>query len=103
MISQRQLELALKKQRLQYRCAEQRRELVRGLVPLMPVFAVAETVRRGAHWVRTHPAISAGLAAAIIVAKPRMAMRWVQRAWLAWQAWRKLRLLTTPGQPRRTG
>lgn len=99
MISQRQLELALKKQRLQYRCAEQRRELARGLMPLLPAFALAETVRSGVRWAREHPALSAGMLVAIIVAKPRFAMRWARRAWLTWQAWCKLRQMTSTEQP----
>ena len=91
----RLLELALKKQRLQYRSAEQRRELARGLMPLVPVFAVADTARSWARRVREHPAISMGVVVAILVAKPRMVVRWARRTWWAWQAWRKLRLVTT--------
>ena len=104
MNTQRQIELALKKQRLQFRCAEQRRELAQGLMPLVPAFALAETIRNGARWVREHPAISAGVLAAFFVAKPRVAVRWARRAWLAWQVWRKLRLqVMASGQPPQAG
>lgn len=104
MNSQYRLELALKKQRLQFRCVEQRRELAQDLMPLLPVFAFAETVRNGTRWVREHPAISVGVLVAIFVAKPRFALRWARRAWLAWQGWRKLRLLvTTQEQPPQAG
>lgn len=103
MISHRQMELALKKQRLQYRCAEQRRELARGLAPLLPVFALAETVRSAARWIQGHPAISAGVLVALCAARPHAAARWARRAWLAWQAWRRLRLATGTSRPPQVG
>ena len=99
----RLLELALKKQRLQYRSAEQRRELARGLMPLVPAFALVETVRSWARWVREHPAISAGVLVAIFVTRPRSAVRWARRTWWAWQTWSKLRLMTTTRQPPQAG
>lgn len=99
-MNNRQLELALLKQRLQYRSAEQRQELARGLKPLVPALVIAEAVRSGARWVREHPAISTGLLVAIAVAKPRVAARWARRGWLAWQAWRKLRLMGSQASSR---
>ena len=99
----RLLELALKKQRLQSRSAEQRHELAQGLMPLVPFFAVAEKARSWARWVSEHPAISAGVLVAIFATRPRIAMRWARRTWWAWQAWRKLRLMTTARQPTQAG
>lgn len=91
MSSNRQIELALKKQRLQYRCAEQRREIARHLRPMIPYFAIAERVRGGSRWVREHPAISIGVLLAFCAAKPRLAVRWARRVWVAWRGWRKLK------------
>ena len=85
----RLLELALKKQRLQFRSAEQRRQLVESTAVLMPVFSAAEYCRSGIRWVRDHPAVTVGALIALLVAKPRMALRWGRRAWLVWLAWRK--------------
>jgi hypothetical protein len=85
----RQLELALKKQRLQFRSAEQRRQLAASAAALTPVFLVAEYFRTGVRWVRSHPAITVGTLVALFVAKPRLVFRWGRRAWLVWLAWRK--------------
>lgn len=95
-MNNRLLELALQKQRLQYRSGEQRQELAKGLKPLASVFSVAEAVRGGVRWVHEHPAISTGVLVAIIVARPRIAVRWARRAWLAWQVWRKVRRMGSP-------
>lgn len=99
MNNQRQLELALKKQRLRYRCAEQRQALARELAPLATVFSVAEAIRGGVRWVGEHPAVATGLLVAVVVAKPRAALRWARRGWLVWQFWRKLRQMSAPPKP----
>ena len=88
-MTQRQLELALKRQRLQFRSGEQRGQLAESAVALAPVFLVAEYCRTGIRWVRDHPAVTVGALAALLVAKPRLVFRWGRRAWLVWLAWRK--------------
>jgi len=85
----RQLELALKKQRLQFRSAEQRQQLAESAVALAPVFLAADYCRAGVSWVRNHPAVTVGTVVALLVAKPRLVFRWGRRAWLVWLAWRK--------------
>ena len=85
-----QHKLALKKQRLLYRCDEQRRELKRNSASLVAAFSIAETLSGGVRWARGHPLLIAGLMATVVVAKPRRALRWVRRAWLAWLTLRRL-------------
>lgn len=86
----RVLELALKKQRLQWQIAAQREELGRFGAGLAPALGAADRVREGARWLRRHPeAVAAGVTA-LVVARPRVVWRWARRGFFAWQAWRKL-------------
>lgn len=89
MSTRRLLELALKKQRLQFRSdllREQWREHMHGLAP---AFGAAERVRAGFAWMQGHPALLVGAGVAIAVARPRAVWRWFKRGVLAWQLWRR--------------
>lgn len=87
----RLLELALRKQRLQWEIAAQRDQLARYGAGLAPAFGAADHVREGVRWMRQHPeAVAAGVAALVVV-RPRVAWRWARRGVFAWQAWRRLR------------
>lgn len=92
------LELALKKQRLQIRSAELRDELARHAVVLAPAFTAADGARAGARWMRTHPQWVAGAAAALAVARPRLLWRWGRRAFVGWQAWRRVQTWLQPAR-----
>lgn len=89
-MSPRFLELALRKQRLQLQSAAQREALVAAAAGLAPVFAVADGVRDGAHWLNRHPEWLAGGIVALLVARPRAVLRWARRGFFAWQLWRKV-------------
>ena len=86
----RLVELALEKQRLQLQSAAQREALVAAAAGLAPVFAVADGVRDGARWLVRHPEWLAGGIVALLVARPRVVLRWVRRSFFAWQLWRKV-------------
>lgn len=87
----RLLELALKKQRLQWEIAAQRQQLARYSAGLTPAFGVADRLRDGARWLRWHPeAVAAGVAV-LVVARPRAVWRWARRGFFAWQAWHRVR------------
>lgn len=86
-----QIERALKKQRLQFKSAALRREITRDFDALAPAFRIADRVATGIAWLRAHPQVVLGAAAAVAVARPRAAWRWTRRALIAWQAWRRLR------------
>lgn len=87
-MNSRLLELALKKQRLQFQSdalRDQWRNNARGLAP---VFGAADQVRNGIAWLRRHPEVLVGTGVALAVARPRAIWRWVRRGAIAWQFWR---------------
>jgi hypothetical protein len=47
----------------------------------------------GARCLRRNPELVAAAAVALLVIRPRRAWRWARRAFIGWQAWRKLRNL----------
>lgn len=85
------LELALKKQRLQLAAAALRDDLARHGAGLAPVFDAADKAVAGAAWVRRHPQVLVAAAVALAVARPQRAWRWGRRAFVGWQAWRRVR------------
>ncbi len=96
----RHIELALRKQRLQIRSAALRRELAGHGRALAPAFAAADRVYDGALWIRRHPLVVVAATAALVVARPRRALRWAGRALMAWQTWRRLRSVVAGGSER---
>lgn len=86
----RQLELALRKQRLQLRSAALRDQFAGHASAFEPLFAAGDQVRDGVHWLKRHPEAVAGVAVAVAVARPRALFRWARRSLVAWQAWTRL-------------
>jgi hypothetical protein len=84
------LELALKKQRLQIAGEHLRTDFGRYAAGLAPAFAGADCVVEGARWVRRNPQIVVAATVALLVIRPKSAWRWGRRAFVGWQAWRKL-------------
>jgi hypothetical protein len=87
----RQLELALKRQRLEFQVAAQRRELAEAVQPFMPVISVVDGVHRGFHYLKTHPEISAVAAVVVFILRPSRALRWARHGFSAWRLWGNLR------------
>ncbi|MBI4997406.1 MAG: hypothetical protein HZC22_11025 [Rhodocyclales bacterium] len=88
-MTSRAIELALKKQRLQFKSdllRDQWRAHARGLAP---VFGAADRVRAGVAWLRRHPEALVGVGVAVVVARPRTVWRWLKRGVVAWQFWRR--------------
>lgn len=83
------VELALRKQRLQLRIADQRRALIHHARGIAPVLHGADRVVDGARWVRDHAPVVTGLAVFLLVTRPRFALRWARRGWLGWQMLRR--------------
>ena len=90
-MSPRQVELVLKKQRLQEKSATLRRTLADQAVTWMPVFAAADKVWVGVTWVRRHPALPIAVVVALLVARPRALFRYAARGWFFWRGWKRLR------------
>ncbi|MRR52376.1 MAG: hypothetical protein EG825_15965 [Rhodocyclaceae bacterium] len=90
-MSPRQLELALKKQRLQLQIVSQREALALHVAGLQPVFTAADQAQRATHWLRRNPETLVAVAVAVLVARPKVVWRWLGRGVLAWRAWARLR------------
>lgn len=82
-LTQRQHELLM-------RSAALRGDLAAQVRPWQRPLQLADELRQGWHWLRTHP--EAPLAAAVVLAvlRPRRAWRWGLRLWWAWGNWRRL-------------
>jgi len=89
-LSPRLVELALRKQRLQLQSAAQRDALMVAGEGLKPVFAAVDGVRDGVRWLARHPEWLVGGLVVILVARPRLVLRWARRSFFAWQAWRRV-------------
>jgi hypothetical protein len=83
------LELALKKQRLQFQSDLLRERWCGHVRGVAPAFGVVDGVRAGAQWLRRHPEVTVGAAVALVVARPRTVWRWLKRGVVVWQFWRK--------------
>ena len=89
----RQVELALKKQRLQMRSAALRDNLADHARVLQPLFGFADRCLAAGRWLRQNPALPVATLVALLVARPRSLLRWLRRGWFAWKAVGKLRNL----------
>lgn len=87
------LPLALRREQLLVRSAELRLRLAQDGRALEAPLAMADTVRAGWHWLRAHPEWPAGAALALVLLKPRRALRWASRGWWAWRTWQRARRL----------
>lgn len=93
------LELALRKQRLQLAGDALRTDFGRHAAGLRPIFAAGDLAVDGACWLRRHPELVVGVGAALIVSRPKRVWRWAQRAFFAWQTWRRLHRLVDRSSP----
>jgi hypothetical protein len=84
----RLLELALKKQHLQYQSGALRNHCAAQVRGLQPVFEVVDGVNRGTVWLRRYPYLTVAVGVALLVARPKAAWRWTRRGLFAWQFWR---------------
>ncbi len=92
-MSQRDIERALKKQRLLMDSAVLREQMAVYGRGVEPVFTVVDVSRQAWAWLKARPAIPVAMAVAVFVARPRFVVRWARRAWLGWKAverWRAL-------------
>ena len=86
----RQLELALKRQRLEWQGEAQRQDLQRHLQAFLPAFTAADRLRAGAQFLHAHPQWVAGAAVVVAILRPSKAWRWTKRGFFAWRLWKKL-------------
>lgn len=98
-MSPRLVELALKKQRLQIRSAALRADFSSHAAAWRPVFAIADQGQAALLWLRRHPAVPVAVLVALLVARPRVLLRWLKRGFFAWQALAKLREVVSVQSP----
>lgn len=89
-MSPRQVELVLKKQRLQMRSAVLREDFSVFAAAWKPAFSLADRGRSALRWLRRHPTVPLAALAALLVARPRAVLRLAQRGFFTWQALSKL-------------
>ena len=90
-MNERDLELALRKQRLILKSAALRVRIRRDVMGLRPALTMADRAIEAGHWVRGHSGLLITVATALLVARPRAAFRWAKRGFLLWRGWRSLR------------
>lgn len=84
-------DLAAKRERLVARVAAQRVELAYQFEPWRARLAMADQGIAAVRTASRHPLLLVGVAALLVVWRPRGAVRWLQYGWMAWQVARKLR------------
>lgn len=83
-------ELALRKQRLQFRAAEQRSQLVIGMRRIEAALDVVDRTQDRLRWLRERTPVFAAAVVVLAIAKPRAALRLARRVWLGWAIYRRL-------------
>lgn len=91
----REIELALKRGRLQERIAGQRAMLAAQAAPIAAALASTDRAvaigRAGIAYVKRHPVGVGAAIVALAILRPRRVWRWGRRAFVAWGIWKKLR------------
>lgn len=87
--SERDHELALKRQRLVLRSAQLRLALATQSEVLRAPLAVADTARVGVQWLCRNPYAVIAPAALLAALRPARALRWARRLWWGWRTFRR--------------
>ena len=81
----RLLELIARRERLIARAEAQRGNLARQIEPWKVPATAIDRGRAGIRFLKSHPLLMAGIAAFLVAARPRAALKWAKRGWLLWQ------------------
>lgn len=84
-----EIELALEKQRLQFRCAAQRNDLMGRLTAIEGALGTLDRGHAALLWMRDNAPLLSGLLLALALLKPRLTLRWLRRGVFAWQLIRR--------------
>ena len=90
-MNSRVVQLALKQQQLQLRCATQRLQLQQQIRPILPLFVLGDRLRAGMDFIRQRPYFFAATAVLLLAIRPRKTLRWLRRGLFAWQFFSRLR------------
>ena len=91
MISERELDLVLRRQRAQLRSAALRSQLAEQAVALQAPLAAADRIRDGAHWLYRQRGWVLGGALVLLALRPRRAWRVLRWSWWLWRNARRVR------------
>jgi hypothetical protein len=89
MSSDRDVQLALRRQRLVMRSAQLRLTLAGQAEVLRAPLALADTARAGVQWLRQHPYALIGPVMLLAALRPARALRWAGRLWWGWRTFRQ--------------
>lgn len=89
-MSERLIRLRARRAVLIARIQVQRGELYQRLLPWRRPLAMADRAWGAFRYLQQHPAVVMGIGFAVAVARPRRALIWVRRGWLAWGLIRRL-------------
>ncbi len=87
----RQIDLALRKQRLQLRAEAERADMTRRLAGIDGALDRVDALREQAAWARERIPVLSVVLIAVLVARPRLTLRLAKRAWVGWLLVRQLR------------
>ena len=90
MLRSRHLELAQRQQQLLLRSAELRASLGQQARVLQTPLALADQVRAGLQWLRTHPIWPIGALLLIALKRPRRALLWASRVGIGMDVYKKV-------------
>ncbi|MDR3454073.1 MAG: YqjK-like family protein [Rhodoferax sp.] len=89
MSSDRDQELALRRQRLVMRSAQLRLRLAGQAEVLRAPLALADTAGAAVQWLRRHPYALIGPVMLLAALRPARALRWAGRLWWGWRTFRQ--------------
>ena len=90
-MNRRQIDLALRKQKLQMRADAQRTDLTRRLAGIDGALDRVDSLRDNLAWAKDKiPVLSVALLV-VLAAKPRLTLRLAKRAWVGWLLMRQVR------------
>lgn len=87
--AERHRRLLLQREGLRLRSAELRSQLADEAQVLRTPLQLADQLRSGWQWLRAHPEWPLGALAALVLLRPRRALRWSSRLWWAWGLWQR--------------
>jgi len=82
-----------RQQLLLIRSTELRQALLRDVARLHRPANLVDQIRTGWRWIAQHPQWPLGIAAILVVFKPRRALSWSAKLWWLWKSARQLRRL----------
>ncbi len=94
------LDLVLRQQRLLLRSAQLRASLSQSAQAIQTPLNLMDGARASIQWLYNHPLYPSIALGALVLLKPRRALRWGQRLWSGWLTFQRVRqYLQAPKQP----